>query len=145
MCKRKGEPLRDGAFFEQLSLDAVFCEHLGRAMLSAGRLESELVKYIKNNEPEAKTSKANLGRLISIAEKYELLSNMVLALKSINEQRNYIAHNIHALFTGAIEETILPRTGLLDTDIDIFTARAQQLTDNINGLADVVEKYNENT
>ena len=70
---------------------------------------------------------------------------MVLALKSINDQRNYIAHNIHALFTGAIEETILPRTGLLDTDIDIFTARAQQLTDNINGLADVVVKYNENT
>ncbi len=145
MCKRKGEPLSDGAFFEQLSTDDEFCKQLGKAMLSAGRLESELIKYIQNNQSSAKTSKANLGRLIGIAEKHELLANMVPALKVINDQRNYLAHNIHALFTGLIEETILPRSELLDSDIDIFTERACQLTENINGLSDIVAKDNENT
>ena len=144
MCKRKGEPLSDGEFFKQLSADDEFCKQLGKAMLSAGRLESELIKYIQNNQSGAKTSKTNLGRLIGIAEKHELLANMVPALKVINDQRNYLAHNIHALFTGLIEETILPRSELLDSDIDVFTARATQLTENINGLADIVAKDNGN-
>lgn len=145
MCKRKGEPLSDGAFFEQLFADDEFCKQLGKAVLSAGRLESELIKYIQNNQSGTKTNKANLGRLIGIAKKHELLANMVPALKVINDQRNYLAHNIHALFTGLIEETILPRSELLDSDIDIFTERACQLTENINGIADILAKDNENT
>ena len=145
MCKRKGEPLGGIAFFEELSADDEFCKQLGKAILSAGKLESEIIKYIKNNNANAKTNKANLGRLISIAEKHELLTNMVPVLKDINAQRNYLAHNIHALFTGLIEETILPSTELIDSDIDVFTDRAQQLTENVNDLADIVVKYNENT
>ncbi len=145
MCKRKGEPLTDIVFFEQLSADDEFCKQLGKAMLSAGRLESELSKYIQHNQSGVKTSKATLGKLIGIAENNKLLANMVPALKDINSQRNYLAHNIHPLFAGLIEETILPRSELLDSDIDIFTERALQLTENINGLADIVAKYNKNT
>lgn len=145
MCKRKGKSLGGIEFFEQLSTDDEFCKQLGKAMLSAGRLESEIIKYIKNNKTDAKTNKANLGRLIGIAEKHELLNNMIPALKDINAQRNYLAHNIHALFTGLIEETILPRSELLDSDIDVFTDRAQQLAENVNDLTDIVVEYNENT
>ena len=145
MCKRKGEALSDVEFFEQLSADDEFCKQLGKAMLSAGRLESELIKYIKRNKSDVNIKKANLGRLICIAEKYELLSNMVQVLKEINAQRNYLAHNIHALFSGLIEETVLPCSDLLDSDIDMFTARALQLTENLDGLSDIVAKYNENT
>ena len=145
MCNRKGGSLTDIAFFGQLSADDEFCKQLGKAMLSAGRLESELSKYIQHNQPEAKTSKANLGRLIGIAENNKLLANMVPVLKDINSQRNYLAHNIHPLFAGLIEETILPCSELLDSDVEIFKERALQLTENLNGLADIVAKYNENT
>lgn len=142
---RNGEPLISEDFYHQLSSDDEFCMHLGRAMLSAGRLESAITVYINQHKPDANTNRANLGRLIGLAEKHELLSNMVLALKNLNEQRNYVAHNIHALFSGLIEETILPRTGLLDSDIDIFIDRAKLLTDSLNAFAGIVEKYNENT
>ncbi len=70
---------------------------------------------------------------------------MVPALEQLNTQRNYLAHNIYALFTGRVEETILPREKLLDSDIDVFTERAWQLTENLNGLAEIVVKYNEIT
>ena len=125
--------------------DDDFCKQLGKAILSAGRLESELIIYIQNNHSKSNVSKANLGRLIGFAEKHELLSNMVPVLKVINEQRNYLAHNIHALFTGLIEETLLPCSDLLDSDIDVFTDRAWQTTEGVNALADIVAKYNENT
>ena len=146
MCKRKGEQLTNLEFFKQLYADDEFCKQLGKAILSAGRLESELVTYIKNNQSKANVStKANLGRLIGFAEKNNLLSNMVPALKVINDQRNYLAHNIHALFTGLIEETLLPCGDLLDSDIDVFTDRAWQTTEGVNSLADIVAKYNANT
>jgi len=145
MCKRKGEPLTIIEFFKQLYADDEFCKQLGKAILSAGRLESELVIYIKNHQSKPNLSKANLGRLIGVAEKNDLLSNMVPALKVINEQRNYLAHNIHALFTGLIEESLLPCGGLLDSDIDVFTDRAWQTTEGVNALADIMAKYNANT
>ena len=145
MCKRKGEPLANIEFFEQLYADDDFCKQLGKAILSAGRLESELIIYIQNNHSNSKVSKANLGRLIGFAEKHDLLLNMVPVLKVINDQRNYLAHNIHALFTGLIEETLLPGNDLLDSDIDVFTDRAWQTTEGVNALADIVANYNENT
>ena len=70
---------------------------------------------------------------------------MVPALEQLNTQRNYLAHNIYALFSGLVEETILTRKNLLDSDIDVFTERTWQLTENLNGLANIVAKYGENT
>jgi nucleosome binding factor SPN SPT16 subunit len=145
MCKRKGDPLSGNEFFKQLYADDHFCKQLGRTMLSVGRLESELIRYIQANNPELNTNKANLGRLIGIAEKNMLLEKMLPALKDINVQRNYLAHNIHALFSGLIEETILPSKELLDSDVDVFTGRAVELAENLNDLSDIVAKYNENT
>lgn len=145
MCKRIGEPLSGNEFFKQLYADDEFCKQLGRTMLAAGRLESELIRHIQTNNSESKTNRANLGKLIGIVEKNMLLTKMLPALKDINAQRNYLAHNIHALFTGLIEETILPSKELLDSDIDVFSDRAVELTENLNGLADIVAKYNENT
>ena len=143
MPKRKGEPLTDLEFFEQLYADDDFCKQLGKAILSAGRLESELIIYISNNKSGSKVTKATLGKLIRTTEKEELLANMVPVLKIIKEQHNYLTHNTHALFAGLVEETLLPRTGLLDSDIDAFTDRAWQTTESINGLANILVKYNE--
>ena len=111
-------------------------------MLAAGRLEAELIIYINSKKVGEKTKKASLGKLIIFARKHKLLEKMVPVLEVIRDQRNYLAHNIYALFSGLVEESILPSTELLDSDIDTFTERAWQLKENINGLADIVAKEN---
>lgn len=145
MCKRKGEPLEGVEFFEQLYSDADFCKNLGKVMLSASRLESELIRYLSAHGVEEKTDRANLGKLIRIAKDNNLLEKMVPVLREIKDQRNYLSHNLHALFTGLIDETVLPRSELLDSDIDVFTDRAVQLDENLSGLANIMAKYNEST
>ena len=140
MCTRKGEPTEGIEFYKLLYADDEFCKELGKSVLAEGRLEVELIKYINNKNVGEKTKKANLGKLILFAKKHELLAKMVPALETIRDQRNYLAHNIYALFSGLVEETILPRSDLLDSDVDVFTDRACQLKENINGLADIVAR-----
>jgi hypothetical protein len=83
-----------------------------------------------------------LGQLIGLAEKHELLTDMVPALKTINSQRNYLAHNIYGLFSGLLSETLLPKKRLLDSDIDVFTLKAIELKNDFLGLTDIVIKRN---
>jgi len=140
MCMRKGEPTEGIEFFELLYADDEFCRELGKAVLAAGRLEAKLIRYINRKNVGENTKKANLGKLILFAKKHELLAKMVPALETIRDQRNYLAHNIYALFSDLVEETILSRSELLDSDVDLFTERACQLKENINSLADIVAK-----
>lgn len=142
---KKGRELQPEEFYVELSHDDEFCKELGKAMLAAGRLESELIRYLTNAGVSRDLRKADLGRLIKASEKHALLSDLVPHFKELNSQRNYLAHNIHALFHGLIEETILERNGLLDSDTYTFAERAWQLSDNLNGLANIVANYNENT
>src|SRR3990170_2835480 len=135
---RKGEPIQGIAFFELLSRDAKFCEELGRAVLAGSRLETELKRYLTVNGVSRDTKRATLGQLISLAKEHELLTRALPAFETLKMQRNYLAHNVHALFAVLIEETILPRTDLLDSDVDMFTERAWQLAENLNGLADAL-------
>lgn len=145
MCKRKGEPLEGVKFFNQLYSDNDFCLNLGKVMLSASRLETELIIYLSKQGVKEKTHRANLGTLIQIAKNNELLVKMVPVLQEIKNQRNYLAHNLHALFVGLIDETVLSSSDLIDSDIDVFSDRAVQLDDNLVALANIVAKYNENT
>ncbi len=145
MCMKTGRELLPEEFYAELSQDNEFCQELGKAVLAAGRLESELIRYLTNAGVSSDLRKANLGRLIRSAKKHALLSDLVPHLQELNGQRNYLAHNIHALFHGIIEETILERDGLLDSDTHTFMERAWQLAENLNGLADIVAKNDENT
>jgi len=86
-----------------------------------------------------------MGALIKIAEKNSLLEKLVPILSEIKDQRNYFTHNIHALFVGLIDETILPKNDLIDLDIESYISKAEQLDKNLSGLADIMEKYNEHT
>jgi hypothetical protein len=135
----KGEPAIGLDFYELLRADDEFCAELGRAILAAGRLESALVRYFRQRAPAADTSKATLGRLIHYAEEKVLLSDFVPVLRTLNRQRNHLAHSVHALFSGLVEETILPRSELLDSDVVSFTDRAWELKENLEGLAQLVE------
>lgn len=137
--------MSDVKFYEKLYADDDFCKQLGKAILAAGRLESELILYIQDNQSSSDVTKANLGKLIRVAEKHDLLLKLVPVLKDINSQRNYLAHNIHALFSGLIEETILPHFCLIDSDVAVYTEKAWQTTENLNAIADIVKKYSKNT
>jgi len=137
---RKGEPAEGLEFYALLYEDDNFCKELGRAVLAAGRLESALKRYIFSHAPKENTTKATLGRLIEFSKQHQLLLKMLPVLETLKDQRNYLTHNIHALFSGLVEETILERTGLLDSDVDLFTDRASQLKENLNALADILSK-----
>lgn len=141
---RKGEPASGLAFYALLCEDDEFCAELGRAILAAGRLETALNRLISSQAPESDSRQATLGALISVAESNELLPDLVPTLRMIKDQRNYLTHNIHALFSDFIEETILQKSELLDSDVDLFSERAWQLHRNLNNLAEIVEKDTHN-
>jgi hypothetical protein len=62
------------------------------------------------------------------------------SLEMLKNQRNYLAHNLFDLLIGLIEETLLPRDELLDSDVHTYTEKAWLLEENLNGLADIVAK-----
>lgn len=138
---RKGIPVAGREFFDLLYADNEFCERLGRTMLAAGRLETELKLYLGANLVKYKEH-ATLGNLIDLLKKHGLMEKAQPSLELLKDQRNYLTHNLHALFSGLIEETVLERSNLLDSDIDTFAERAWQLAENLDGLADVVAKEN---
>ena len=137
---RKGKPTSGNQFFDLLYENREFCRELGRAVLAAGRLETELKLYLSASSVAEDTKRATLGRLLELMKKQGLLEQMQPALEVLKDQRNYVTHNVYALFSGLIEETILPRSELLDSDVDTFTERARELAENLNGLADIVAK-----
>jgi hypothetical protein len=141
---RKGEPVEGLAFYRLLYDDDAFCAELGRAILAAQRLESALKQFLHSNASKADTTRATLGKLIKFAESNKLLTQMLPPLKMLLDQRNYLIHNVHALFLGLVEETILEREGLLDSDVDTFTEKAWQLKENLNGLAEIIERDTHN-
>jgi hypothetical protein len=65
---------------------------------------------------------------------------MLSALEMLKDQRNYLTHNVHALLSGFIEETILEGSNLIDSDVHTYTERAWQLAENLNGLAEALER-----
>jgi hypothetical protein len=135
----EGRPTRGLEFFQLLRNDDEFCAELGRAVLAAGRLESALIRYLHRKAPDLDASRATLGRLISFAEQKQLLLKLVPALRQLSTQRNYLAHSLHALFSGLVEETLLPASDLLDSDVSSFTDRAWMLRENLEGLSNIVE------
>jgi hypothetical protein len=130
-----------GIEFYKLLLDSdEFTSELGKVTLASGKLEAELILFLKRRGIVGKFDKATLGTLIEIARKNKLInSNMRMALKEISIQRNYIMHNIYSLFIDLIDETILEKENLLDSDVHLYTERAWVLRKNIDGLADIIK------
>jgi len=139
---RKGEFVSAAEFYKLLAVDDAFCQQLGRAILAANQLESELKIFLSRSDCAKDTKRKTLGQLIELLKEQKLLSKMQPALEQLRDQRNYLTHNVHALFAGLVEETILPRTDLLDSDVDLFTERACQLAENLLELAKAVARQN---
>ena len=138
----KGIPIAGKYFFALLYSDPGFCQQLGRAVLAAGRLETELKKLLAAHSTTHGTKRATLGTLLRLTKEKDLLSKMQSILEMVKTQRNYLTHDVYALLSGWIEETILEGSNLLDSDVHTYTERALLLADNLNFLADAVEREN---
>ena len=137
----KGEPSQGVEFFNLLFESDDFNAELGKVTLAAGRLEAEMMLYLIRNEVKENISRFTLGQLIKIGKKNNLLDrNLTVALEQICMQRNYLTHNIYALFIELIDETVLERSNLLDTDVLTYIDRAWQLRINLNDLANIISK-----
>jgi len=135
----KGKPSKGIEFYNLLNQSEEFTSELGKVALASGRLEVEFILYLTRNNVKGNYKKATLGTLIRIANENKLLSeNENLIFKQISKQRNYITHNIYALFSDLIDETIMEKEKLLDSDVHLYIERAWQLRDNLNGLSDVI-------
>ena len=139
----KGEPTNGIAFYNLLFDSEKFTSELGKVALASGKLEAELILFLTKNGIEENLSRANLGKLIIIAEKNCILEdNEIKILKIIKEERNYITHNIYALFIDLKDETILEKKELLDSDVLLYIDRAWQLKENLNDLAELIRRRN---
>lgn len=130
-------------FFDLLFKDSEFCEGVGRVMLAAGLLETNLRRYLEGKG--LKIGRRNtLGSMVRLMKEDQLLSrNGTMHFDDLTLKRNYLAHSLYDLFSEQIEETILPGSELVEMDIDIFREKANQLAEdffhfsNLVGSADV--------
>jgi hypothetical protein len=128
-------------FFVKLHTDPGFCESLGKVVLAAGRLESALRVYLGSHGTDVREGSATLGTLTKKLSELGLISrNGEMHFETLRIQRNYLTHKIYDLFAGHIEETILPRTDLVDLDILVFTDKASGLAEELSFFASLVEK-----
>lgn len=139
----QGKPILGIEFYHFLEKSKEFTSELGQAVLACGKLEAELIILLEKNDLNGKYKKATLGTLIRRAEKNRIIDEkMIDALRMVSIQRNYITHNIYALFMGQLEETILEKNNLFDSDVDLYVERARQLKENINGIAEILKNEN---
>ncbi len=135
------EPTKGLQFYELLMESAEFTSELGKVTLNSGRMEAELILLLNRHNVKGKFQKSTLGTLIRVAHENKLLTdNEVLSFKLISKQRNYLTHNIYALLNYQIDETILERKDLLDSDLHSYIERAWVLNDNLKGLIEIIKR-----
>lgn len=133
-------------FFRILYKDANFCEGMGKVMLSASLLETNIRKYLKVKDVKGVRPKSTLGNLVQKLRENDLLSkNGQIHFDDLTLKRNYLAHSLYDLFTKEINETILERDELTAMDTDIFVRRAHQLAEDFLYFANIVSEANTNT
>lgn len=134
----KGEPTKGIKFYNLLLESKEFTSELGKVTMAAGKLEAKLILFLRRKGINSKIDGKTLGFLIRIGEKNNLFDkNLVISLNQIKNQRNYLMHNIYALHTDLIEETILEKRNLLDTDVTMYIDRTWQLKENLNDIANI--------
>ena len=142
----KGEPSKGIEFFNLLFESEEFNIELGKVTLASGKLEAELMMFLKQNGVRKNISKKTLGSLIEIGNENNLFDkNLSISLNLVAKQRNYLTHNIYALFIDLLDETILEKNNLIDTDVITYIDRVCQLKENLIGLAYIISQKNDYT
>lgn len=152
-------------FFNKLYKDEEFCMQLGKVMLSASKLETQLIKLIENNKSDIKGKyyTYTMGRLIIEIKKAKLLpKNTIEALISLSIQRNYLTHSIFIILSDIVEDSKLieninadnyikknifeqvseEKEEFLDSDTQVYIERASKLSNELNSIADIVSNIN---
>ena len=128
-------------FFDLLYNDVNFCNGLGKIMLAAGMLETNLRTYLNLKGIKQKNKKSTLGALISTLKKNNLLSrNGEMHFEDLKLKRNYLAHSLYDLFSHKIEQTVLPRENLVEMDVEMFAEKAQTLAGDLIFFAKDVQR-----
>ena len=128
-------------FFHLLYAETPFCAGVGRVMLAAAMLETNLRLYLRARSIAKVRGNATFGNLVSLLKAHRLLTrNGEMHFDDLVAKRNYLADSLYDLFTNVIEETILPRTQLVEEDVVLFTDRAEQLAEDFFHFSSLVAK-----
>ncbi|WP_430972138.1 hypothetical protein [Sunxiuqinia rutila] len=126
-------------FYNLLFEDEGFTMEMGRVTLAAGRLEAELMQFLKRKGIKRNVTSKTLGQLIYIGKDKGVIDNDVLkTLELVLKQRNYLTHNIYSLFNELIDEPDIVKGDLLLDDVTVYTDRAFVLRNNLNDIADML-------
>lgn len=137
----KGIPSGGIDFYNLLTESTEFTSELGKVALASGKLEAEFFLLLTQNKVKGITQNDTLGRLAKKACDNKLISlNEFYILKRVYEQRNYLTHNIYALFIDLIEETRLEKKNLLDSDVHTYKELVWQLNQNLQDLSELIRK-----
>lgn len=132
-------------FYDILFRDHDFCKNLGKVMLAASMLESNLRSYLKNHNVDKVGEKATLGKLVILLKKHKLLSkNGQMHFDDLTLKRNYLAHNLFDLFCNNLEETILPSENLVEMDVDIFQEKTKLLIEDLLYFSEILSNTKSN-
>lgn len=127
------------AFYELLYKDEEFCSAIGKVMLSAGRLETNLRSYLRDKAVKGVADRSTLGSLVRVLNDNNLLSrNGQMHFNDLVTKRNYLAHSLYDLFSNVIEQTILPNSDLTESDVEHFTERAEGLAQDFTHFSNLV-------
>ena len=130
-------------FFRLLYEDAEFCANVGKVVLAAGMLETNLRRYLQERAVSGIRLNTTLGGMVKRLKECGLLSkNGVLHFEDLALKRNYLAHSIHDLFSRTIAATILPRENLTEIDVRYFVEKAEQLAKDFVTFSTLVAKAN---
>lgn len=128
-------------FFDLLHDDTEFCGGLGKVMLAAGMLETNLRRYMMARKIEGVGAKTTLGRMVSLLKEHGLLSrNGEMHFDDLALKRNYLAHSLYDLFSEEIEEAILPRTELVEMDVEMFSEKVNSTAQDFLHFSRIVSK-----
>ena len=125
-CHMDLEIVHPRTFFELLYEDEDFCNQLGKLVLAASVFESSLRLFLLSRKVAGINKKTTLGPMIKALQKNNLVkSNSEVDFKDMLIKRNYLIHNLYALFSQEIEATLLPRDGLVELDVFQFAEKAR--------------------
>lgn len=128
-------------FFRVLYGHRSFCAGLGRVMLAAGRLETNLRAYLKLKEVTGVRTNSTLGSLVRQLKVNDLLTrNGEMHFDDLTLKRNYLAHSPYRLFSEEIEQTLLPSHELVMEDVSLFEERVNALAEDFMFFANLVSE-----
>ncbi len=141
MVNIKGIPTKGNDFYNLLLNSDEFTSEIGKAVLSFGRLEAEIILYFDRKKVTSKFKGKPLGHLITVGTNLQLFDdNLIQALMHTKDQRNEFVHKIFSLFNNIEKENLLPTNNLLDSDIQTFLEYAITLKENSAHLAEVISQ-----